>query len=55
MKEYTVVITEVLEREVTIYAESAEDAEYVVEQEYYNQEHIFDESDLKEQSFKVKT
>lgn len=55
MKEYTVVITEVLEREVTVCTESAKDAKYVVEEQYYNQKHILDESDLKEQSFKVKT
>lgn len=55
MKKFTVVITEVLEREVTVCTESAEDAKYVVEKQYYSQEHILDESDLKEQSFKVKT
>ena len=53
-KEYTVTITEVLQRKVSVRAESKDDAEYIVEQEYYNQEHILNENDLTVQSFKAK-
>ena len=54
-KEYIVTITEVLQRKVTVKAESKDDAEYIVEKQYYNQEHILNESDLTVQSFKSKT
>lgn len=54
-KEYIVTITEVLQRKVTVKAESKDDAEYIVEKQYYNQEHILNESDLTVQSFKAKT
>lgn len=53
-KDYIVTITEVLQREVTVKAESKDDAEYIVEKQYYNQEHILNESDLTVQSFKAK-
>ena len=53
-KEYIVTITEVLQRKVSVRAESKDDAEYIVEQQYYNQEHILNETDLKIQSFKAK-
>lgn len=53
-KEYTVTITEVLQRKVPVSAESKDDAEYIVEQQYYNQEHILNENDLTVQSFKAK-
>lgn len=53
-KEYIVTITEVLQRKVTVKAESKDDAEYIVEKQYYNQEHILNESDLTVQSFKAK-
>lgn len=53
-KEYIVTITEVLQRKVTVRAESKDDAEYIVEKHYYNQEHILNESDLTVQSFKAK-
>lgn len=53
-KEYIVTITEVLQRKVTVRAESKDDAEYIVEKQYYNQEHILKESDLTVQSFKAK-
>lgn len=53
-KEYTVVITEVLQRKVPVRAESKDDAEYIVKQQYYNQEHILNENDLAAQSFKAK-
>lgn len=53
-KEYIVTITEVLQRKVTVRAESKDDAEYIVEKQYYNQEHILNESDLTVQSFKAK-
>ena len=53
-KEYIVTITEVLQRKVSVRAESKEDAEYIVEQQYYNQEHILNENDLTVQSFKAK-
>ena len=53
-KEYTVTITEVLQRKVSVRAESKDDAEYIVEQQYYNQEHILNENDLVVQSFKAK-
>lgn len=36
-KEYIVTITEVLQRKVTVKAESKDDAEYIVEKQYYNQ------------------
>lgn len=53
-KEYIVTVTEVLQRNVTVRAESKDDAEYIVEKQYYNQEHILNESDLTVQSFKAK-
>ncbi len=53
-KEYTVTLTEVLQRKVSVRAESKDDAEYIVEQQYYNQEHILNENDLTVQSFKAK-
>ena len=53
-KEYIVTITEVLQRKVTVRAESKDDAEYIVEKQYYNQKHILNESDLTIQSFKAK-
>lgn len=53
-KEYIVTITEVLQRKVFVRAESKDDAEYIVEQQYYNQEHILNENDLTVQSFKAK-
>lgn len=53
-KEYTVTITEVLQRKVSVRAESKDDAEYIVERQYYNQEHILNENDLTVQSFKAK-
>ena len=53
-KEYIVTITEVLQRKVSVRAESKGDAEYIVEQQYYNQEHILNENDLTVQSFKAK-
>lgn len=53
-KAYTVTITEVLQRKVSVRAESNDDAECIVEQQYYNQEHILNENDLTVQSFKAK-
>ena len=53
-KEYIVTITEVLQRKVSVRAESKDDAEYIVEQQYYNQEHILNVNDLTVQSFKAK-
>lgn len=53
-KEYIVTITEVLQRKVPIKAPNKEEAEYIVEQQYYNQEHILNENDLTVQSFKAK-
>ena len=53
-KEYIVTITEVLQRKVTVKAPNKEEAEYIVEQQYYNQEHILNENDLTVQSFKAK-
>lgn len=53
-KEYIVTITEVLQRKVSVRAESKDDAEYIVEQQYYNQEHILNENDLTVQFFKAK-
>lgn len=53
-KEYTVTLTEVLQRKVSVRSESKDDAEYIVEQQYYNQEHILNENDLTVQSFKAK-
>lgn len=53
-KKYIVTITEVLQRKVSVRAESKDDAEYIVEQQYYNQEHILNENDLTVQSFKAK-
>lgn len=53
-KDYIVTITEVLQRKVAVRAESKDDAEYIVEKQYYNQEHILNESDLTVQSFKAK-
>lgn len=53
-KEYIVTITEVLQRKVRIKVTDKENAEYIVEQQYYNQEHILNENDLTAQSFKAK-
>ena len=53
-KEYIVTITEVLQRKVPVQAPNKDEAEYIVEQQYYNQEHILNETDLKIQSFKAK-
>ena len=53
-KEYIVTITEVLQRKVPVRAENKDDAEYIVEQQYYKQEHILNENDLVVQSFKAK-
>ena len=53
-KEFIVTITEVLQRKVSVRAENKDDAEYIVEQQYYNQEHILNENDLTVQSFKAK-
>ena len=53
-KEYIVTITEVLQRKVQVKAPDKDEAEYMVEQQYYNQEHILNETDLKIQSFKAK-
>lgn len=51
---YTVTITEVLQRKVLVKASNKDEAEYIVEQQYYNQEHILNENDLTVQSFKAK-
>ena len=53
-KEYIVTITEVLQRKVPVRASDKEEAKYIVEQQYYNQEHILNENDLTAQSFKAK-
>ena len=53
-KEYDDIITEVLQRTVQAKAPNKEEAEYVVKQQYYNQEHILNENDLIVQSVKVK-
>ena len=53
-KEYIVTITEVLQRKVPVKAPNKDEAEYIVEQQYYKQEHILNETDLKIQSFKAK-
>ncbi len=53
-REYVVTITEVLQRKVRIKAADKENAEYIVEQQYYNQEHILSENELTAQSFKAK-
>ena len=53
-KEYIVTITEVLQRKVRVKAPDKDEAKYIVEQQYYNQEHILNETDLKIQSFKAK-
>lgn len=53
-KEYTVTITEVLQRKVSVRAESLEDAEYIAEEQYYKGEHILNENDLISQSIKAK-
>ena len=53
-KEYIVTITEVLQRKVCVKVPNKNEAEYIVEQQYYNQEHILNETDLTVQSFKTK-
>lgn len=53
-KEYTVTITEVLQRKVAVRAETLEDAEYIAEEQYYKGEYILDENDLISQSIKAK-
>ena len=53
-KESTVIITEVLQRKVSVKAESKDVTEYIVKQQYYNQEHILNENDLTAQFFKAK-
>ena len=53
MKEYTVEITEVLQRQIKIKAESYEDAIYEAEEKYRNCEIILDAEDLKESSVEI--
>lgn len=53
-KKYIVTITEVLQRKVPVKAENLENALNIVEEQYYNQEHILNENDLTIQSFKAK-
>ena len=53
-KEYIVTITEILQRKVHVNLLDKDEAEYTVEQQYYNQEHILNENDLTVQSFKAK-
>lgn len=53
-KKYIVTITEVLQRKVPVKAPNKDEAEYIVEQQYYNQKHILNETDLTVQTFKAK-
>ena len=53
-KKYIVTITEVLQRKVPVKATNKDEAEYIVEQHYYNQKYILNETDLTVQSFKAK-
>lgn len=52
MRDYEVNITETLEKTVTIQAESIDEAEELVQQQYNKQEHILYAEDLKEVSIK---
>lgn len=51
-QEYIVTITETLQRNVPVKAESQEDAEYAVECDYRSQKHILDAEDFVGVSFK---
>lgn len=53
-KEYTVTITEVLQRKVKVTAESKEYAEFIAEEQYYVGKHILNENDLVSTIFKAK-
>ena len=53
-KIYTVTITEVLQRRVPVRAENKNDAEHIIEQQYYNQEHILNETILSGNPLKQK-
>lgn len=54
-KEYTVTITEVLQRKVKATAKSKEDAEFIAEEQYYIGKYILNENDLVSTTFKAKS
>lgn len=52
-REYKVVITETLSREVTVKATSKQEAQELVEEKYYKQEIVLDSSDHQETEFQA--
>lgn len=55
MKKYTLEITETLKKQITILAQSKEDAIQLIKQQYDNEEIILDHNDHKQISIKVVT
>lgn len=53
MKEFDLEVEEILQRVVTIKAETEDEALQKLEDKYYNEEIILDHHDLKETTFKV--
>ena len=54
MQEYTVTITELLQRRVPVKANSLEEAQYKVETDYYSEKYILDADDFVRTTFKTK-
>lgn len=53
MKKYLVEITETLQKQITITANSREEAEQKVKEKYRNEEIVLDESDYVDTEFEV--
>lgn len=53
MEDYNVTIKEILERVISVSAETPEEAEYMVRQDYKNQLHILDSSNFTGVTFTV--
>lgn len=54
MKSYNVTITEILEKTVTVEAESADEAEEIVKDAWKSEEYILDSDDFKGVSFEAR-
>lgn len=54
MQEFQVVITEVLQKTVTVSADSKEEAERIVETGWNNSDYLLDAEDFKQVSFKAR-
>lgn len=53
MKEYQVVVTETLERTITVEARNAAEAKEIVEQQWRNSDHVLDSDDYAGVKFTV--